>query len=189
MDGTEIIWYITSLLVLWYHSQMAGTVKLVRQFQPTVHFVIRNAPHSITFRNRLICPNQASCLTSLSRNSIKSPALFKSLEPKRSSYDVPQLLQNLTWRTNLTKTNNYIKILPRSFFGFGKNKDEKPQKKRVPKLILIQNPFKWLMLKLDFSVLRNVWDPEFTEKDFKYGSKQVREWTFLHAAVHYSFVD
>ncbi|GBP44369.1 m-AAA protease-interacting protein 1, mitochondrial [Eumeta japonica] len=48
-----------------------------------------------------------------------------------------------------------------------------PKKKRkVPKLILLQNPFKWLMIKIDFSVLRNIWDPAFKEKEFKFGTKQ-----------------
>ena len=56
--------------------------------------------------------------------------------------------------------------------SFGR-KSEKPKKKRVPKLILLQNPLTWLMIKIDFSVLRNIWDPCFVEKDFKFGTKQV----------------
>lgn len=158
---------------------MAGTVKLVRQFQPAAHFILRNAPCNVTLRNCLTSPNQPSCIPSLSCNCYEAPIQFKSLEPKRNSYGVPQFLQNLPWQTNLLKPGDLIKVLPRSFFGFGKNKDDKPQKKRVPKLILIQNPFKWLMIKLDFTVLRSVWDSEFREKDFKIGTKQVKSWQVL----------
>ncbi|XP_049866239.1 m-AAA protease-interacting protein 1, mitochondrial-like [Pectinophora gossypiella] len=56
-------------------------------------------------------------------------------------------------------------------FFFGK-KDENPRKKRVPRLILVQNPLTWLMIKIDFGVLKTVWDPSFIEREFKFGTKQ-----------------
>ncbi|CAG4937639.1 unnamed protein product [Colias eurytheme] len=46
------------------------------------------------------------------------------------------------------------------------------KKKRIPKLILLQNPFNWLMTKIDFTVLRRVWDPTFREKEFRFGTTQ-----------------
>lgn len=61
---------------------------------------------------------------------------------------------------------------PKTFFFRRNNKDPKNKKRRVPKLILIQNPFTWLMIKIDFTVLRNVWDYGFEEKEFKFGTKQ-----------------
>lgn len=69
----------------------------------------------------------------------------------------------------------YWSIEVPKYISFGKK--EKPKNKRVPKLILIQNPFTWLMAKIDFKVLRSIWDPNFVEEDFKLGTKQV--WTFL----------
>ncbi|XP_045446560.1 m-AAA protease-interacting protein 1, mitochondrial-like [Melitaea cinxia] len=56
---------------------------------------------------------------------------------------------------------------------FGHNKEEpKKRKKRIPKLILLQNPFTWIMIKIDFGILRRVWDPEFQEREFKFGTRQ-----------------
>ncbi|XP_041976452.1 m-AAA protease-interacting protein 1, mitochondrial-like [Aricia agestis] len=46
------------------------------------------------------------------------------------------------------------------------------QEKKIPRLILLQNPWTWFMVKLDFTVLRNLWDPTFHEKEFKYGATQ-----------------
>ncbi|KAJ0179946.1 hypothetical protein K1T71_004537 [Dendrolimus kikuchii] len=97
----------------------------------------------------------------------KVPLQFRQLNNTRheNKYDV-KLLQKSDDRLNL------LKGLPRSFFF--KNKDDKPkkEKRRVPKLILLQNPFTWLMIKIDFTVLKNIWDSDFEEKEFKYGTRQ-----------------
>ncbi|KAJ8732104.1 hypothetical protein PYW08_014834 [Mythimna loreyi] len=65
---------------------------------------------------------------------------------------------------------SFVKSFQKSFSW--RRKSEAPRKRRVPKLILLQNPLTWLMIKIDFSVLRNIWDPLFVEKEFKYGTKQ-----------------
>ncbi|KAJ8732676.1 hypothetical protein PYW07_015275 [Mythimna separata] len=65
---------------------------------------------------------------------------------------------------------SFVKSFRKSF-SWGRKRDL-PRKRRVPKLILLQNPLTWLMIKIDFSVLRNIWDPLFVEKEFKYGTKQ-----------------
>ncbi|XP_011559343.3 uncharacterized protein LOC105389845 [Plutella xylostella] len=71
-----------------------------------------------------------------------------------------------------TFSSKLLNSISRTFF-FRKNDDKTDdQRKRVPKLILVQNPFKWLMLKIDFNVLRRLWDPTFVETDFKFGTKQ-----------------
>ncbi|XP_049766883.1 m-AAA protease-interacting protein 1, mitochondrial-like [Schistocerca cancellata] len=49
--------------------------------------------------------------------------------------------------------------------------NEKPNKP-FPKVLYIQNPFSWLMNKLDFGILKNTWDPQFNESEFKRGAKQ-----------------
>ncbi|XP_047514776.1 m-AAA protease-interacting protein 1, mitochondrial [Pieris napi] len=53
-----------------------------------------------------------------------------------------------------------------------RRKGPSKKSKRIPKLILLQNPFTWLMTKIDFIVLRRVWDSTFREKDFKFGATQ-----------------
>ncbi|KOB73374.1 Uncharacterized protein OBRU01_10857, partial [Operophtera brumata] len=93
--------------------------------------------------------------------------LFRQLEPPRQLDKIPKLLQNNT------KAVNFLKGLPKSFmFRRKKHEDQEKKKKRVPKLVLIQNPFTWLMIKIDFRVLRKIWDSGFQENDFKFGTKQ-----------------
>lgn len=95
--------------------------------------------------------------------------LEKSLTLYRP-FDLPNTQSKLL--NNDTSGVKFLKGLPKSFF-FGRRKDQPKKKKRVPKLILVQNPFTWLMTKIDFIVLRKIWDPSFQERDFKYGTKQV----------------
>ncbi|CAH2107419.1 unnamed protein product [Euphydryas editha] len=73
-------------------------------------------------------------------------------------------------------------------FTFGRNKDvPKKRKKRIPKLILLQNPFTWIMIKIDFSILRRIWDPEFQEREFKFGTRQaISRVTQLISGGHYN---
>lgn len=60
-----------------------------------------------------------------------------------------------------------------------RRKEPKKTKKRTPKLILLQNPFTWLMTKINLVVLRRAWDPAFRENDFKYGTTQVVQNTII----------
>ncbi|XP_047986158.1 uncharacterized protein LOC125226274 [Leguminivora glycinivorella] len=91
---------------------------------------------------------------------------FHSLEPIKPK-NVDSKLPHLSKLSKFDLVNGF----PKTFFN-RKPKDSKPKKKRVPKLILLQNPFTWLMTKIDFRVLRTIWDPSFREKDFKIGTKQ-----------------
>ncbi|XP_046393556.1 uncharacterized protein LOC124161296 [Ischnura elegans] len=50
----------------------------------------------------------------------------------------------------------------------GRN-DETPEQKSV--ILYIQNPFRWLVNKLDFGMLRRAWDPTFKENEFRDGTK------------------
>ncbi|XP_071442410.1 m-AAA protease-interacting protein 1, mitochondrial-like [Hetaerina americana] len=50
-----------------------------------------------------------------------------------------------------------------------RNNDNSPTKSLV---LYIQNPVRWLVNKLDFSMLRRAWDPNFRENEFKNGAKQ-----------------
>lgn len=105
-------------------------------------------------------PSQSSLIRSFSLQKGYNTDKFKQLEPQRTKFDVKLLRQFDFFNT----------LHQRTFFF---RKRDKPDKKRVPKLILIQNPFTWLMIKIDFGVLRTVWDPYFAEKEFKFGTKQV----------------
>ncbi|RVE42025.1 hypothetical protein evm_013329 [Chilo suppressalis] len=153
---------------------MAGTIKLLRgRGLPTVLFMSNIARVSSINLNYLLFSNPlrtsfsnhlrtSSIRISPSIKHLSKPTLFRHLNPDRT--DVPKLL-----RPNLCNFD-IINGFPKSFFF--RRKDRDPKKRRVPKLILIQNPFTWLMIKIDFSVLRNVWDPSFEESEFKYGTKQ-----------------
>lgn len=103
---------------------------------------------------------QQFAIRSFSQQKAYNTDKFKQLEPQRTKFDVKLLRQFDFFNT----------FNQRTFFF---RKRDKPDKKRVPKLILIQNPFTWLMIKIDFGVLKTVWDPYFAEKEFKFGTKQV----------------
>ncbi|XP_013186095.2 m-AAA protease-interacting protein 1, mitochondrial [Amyelois transitella] len=89
---------------------------------------------------------------------------FRQLEPKRNQHNDEKLLQPVS-----KQSYDLMNGFPKTFF-FKRKRD--PNKKRVPKLILVQNPFTWIMIKIDFCVLRHVWDPSFQENEFKFGTKQ-----------------
>lgn len=123
--------------------------------------VLRNKQSFDTFKN-LFAPSYSSLIRSFSQQKVYNTDKFKQLEPQRSKFDV-----------KLMRQFDFFNILNQRTFFFRKR--DKPDKKRVPKLILIQNPFTWLMIKIDFGVLRTVWDPYFAEKEFKFGTKQVND--------------
>ncbi|XP_037875022.2 m-AAA protease-interacting protein 1, mitochondrial [Bombyx mori] len=143
---------------------MAVPIKYVRRLYPlasrwntikNLHLGINRPVYSIT-----------SYVTNL-QNSFCYPQNVKRSEYRQMKHE----RNNDRKLFDSTKVAKFFKGFPKNFF-FG-NKEKKPKNiKRVPKLILLQNPIKWLMIKIDFSVLRNVWDPTFEEKDFKYGTKQ-----------------
>ncbi|XP_047020095.1 m-AAA protease-interacting protein 1, mitochondrial isoform X2 [Helicoverpa zea] len=115
---------------------------------------------AITSYPQTTVPNPVTC------SYFKNPVEFRQLNPRRNDSGDSKLL--IGSKSSL----KFLKDFPKSF-GFGrKTNKNKNQKKRVPKLILLQNPFTWLMIKIDFSVLRNIWDPTFVEREFKYGTKQ-----------------
>lgn len=109
----------------------------------------------------MFTPTHSSLIRSFSQQKAFNTDRFKQLEPQRTKFDVKLL----------SKFDFFNTLNQRTFFF---RKRDKPDKKRVPKLILIQNPFTWLMIKIDFGVLRTVWDPHFVEKEFKFGTKQVK---------------
>ncbi|KAJ2946936.1 hypothetical protein O0L34_g16280 [Tuta absoluta] len=131
-------------------------------------FVFALQPHLIPRSNRtVILPIQTTFLRRTSEYKHEFPAnesnvFYRQLQP-RSSDIKRQLLQN-------KQPLQFVCAFPRTFL-FRKKKKPKDNK-RVPKLVLVQNPFTWLMIKLDFGILRTLWDPSFAEKDFKFGTKQ-----------------
>lgn len=148
---------------------MAAEIKLLaRRIWPVTRFAVQTKCFSSIASKRLIQPDKCVALFKPDPTN-----LFRQLEPPRPPDISPKLLQNNT------NAANFLKGLPKTFI-FRRKKVEEPdddrnknkKKKRVPKLILIQNPLTWLMIKIDFSVLRNIWDPGFQEKEFKFGTKQ-----------------
>ncbi|KAF9798853.1 hypothetical protein SFRURICE_020417 [Spodoptera frugiperda] len=103
----------------------------------------------------------------LNTNFYNQSLEFRQLEPRRNDCGDDKFIQPAKGSLS------FIKEFQRSF-GFSSRNDnpQKNRKRRVPRLILLQNPFTWLMIKIDFSVLRNIWDPSFHERDFKFGTKQ-----------------
>lgn len=147
---------------------MAGTVKLLGGRGWYVISQIPSLLHSNTGTFSRILNRPLTSYVRVFPNISKEKLLvqYRQLNPQRS--DTSRLLE--TNKSQFDLLNGF----PKTFFFRRKNEDPKGRKRRVPKLILIQNPFTWLMIKIDFSVLRNVWDPSFEEKEFKFGTKQVR---------------
>ncbi|CAB3242884.1 unnamed protein product [Arctia plantaginis] len=149
---------------------------IARQLSPIVTRFLPPGSYSITFvTSRLsILSNVPSAShtkrSKLSVNTISQiysniPLLYQQLDPHNNNSG-DNLSQSSKGSQNLGTG------LPRSFSFKRKPLKDNKGKRRVPKLILVQNPFTWLMIKIDFSVLRNIWDPTFQESEFKYGTKQ-----------------
>lgn len=153
------------------YFQMASTIKLLpRYICPVVtrQFSLKQANFCNFFRVVRCTSNEASTTQSQGLTCFNSNSKidFRQFDPRRNDRG-----DNLLQRSK--NSLSFLKGFQKSFTF--RRKDEKPknQKRRVPKLILIQNPLTWLMIKIDFSVLRNIWDPSFEEKEFKFGTKQV----------------
>lgn len=143
---------------------MAGTLKLLggRGWSAISQLPSVLQCNTSNFNNFICRPRTSLVRASPIKKS--SSIQYRQLNPHRT--DSSKLLQPAIKQFEL------LNGFPKKFFF--RRKDQDPEKKRrVPKLILIQNPFTWLMIKIDFSVLRNVWDPAFEEKQFKFGTKQV----------------
>ncbi|XP_068630657.1 m-AAA protease-interacting protein 1, mitochondrial-like [Battus philenor] len=127
--------------------------------------IVKRTFKSISYNSRevLTSPCKTNLMHNVSFSNKKFPVNYVHLEKKKK--DNPKLLQPSNLSLEL------LKALPKTF-TFRRREDPNKRKKRVPKLILLQNPFRWLMTKIDFRVLRSVWDPSFTEKEFQYGTKQ-----------------
>ncbi|KAL0840435.1 hypothetical protein ABMA28_015689 [Loxostege sticticalis] len=145
---------------------MAGTIKLLggRGWR-SVSQIPSLLKCDVGYRySYLLSSSRSSLVRVIPRLKQNSHIQFRQFNPQRN--DIPKLLQ---------PTHNPTEFLngfPRSFFFRRRNEKPDDRKRRVPRLILIQNPFTWLMIKIDFSVLRNVWDPSFEEREFKFGTKQ-----------------
>ncbi|XP_059062124.1 m-AAA protease-interacting protein 1, mitochondrial [Achroia grisella] len=146
---------------------MAGAARLLVKCSWPVAYIIEPLLTCCKYNSTWILPIplHTPTPTLLSSRFKFQPSLqFRQFNPPRQLID-PKLLQKRSKRTF-----DFLNGFPKSFFF--RKRDNKKRKKRVPKLILVQNPFTWLMLKIDFSVLRNIWDPTFIEKEFKFGTKQ-----------------
>lgn len=104
---------------------------------------------------------QIICKRSISSIQQEFSSNFRELEPKGTLNEAH-------------KRFDFRNTFSRNFFWRHNDDSPKKRKKRIPKLILVQNPLTWLMIKIDFSVLRHLWDPSFEEKEFKFGTKQVK---------------
>ncbi|XP_045764646.1 m-AAA protease-interacting protein 1, mitochondrial isoform X2 [Maniola jurtina] len=114
--------------------------------------------------NILTC--QIICKRSISSIQREFFSNFRALESKSSFKDDANIhgsKQHFDFLSTISRT-----------FMFRRRDSDLPQKRkrRIPKLILVQNPLTWLKTKIDFTVLRYVWDPTFEEKEFKFGAKQ-----------------
>ncbi|XP_075970511.1 uncharacterized protein LOC142972938 [Anticarsia gemmatalis] len=169
---------------------MAVSFKLLeRQLCPVVSRIIRDSTENYNIFcliKRLPIQSQTQAITvhSFSQMCNHFPTLYRQLEPPRYDCGDSKLLHKSE------SSHRFVKGLPKSFsFKRKPIRDDKSknEKRRVPKLILVQNPFTWLMIKIDFSVLRNIWDPTFQEKEFKYGTKQaISRITQVISSGHYT---
>lgn len=155
---------------------MAVIIKILRQFLPIklpVQQLKEASKLTVDIKKQFnysskIVEHGCSYLTILKN-------FFNLSSQHKYSCNQRKILENVNRQSLQLSTQRY-------FWNFGRKRNP-DSKKRVPKLILVQNPLSWLMIKVDFSVLRNVWDPTFQEKEFKYGTKQVKN---IHIYVLYS---
>ncbi|XP_030023436.2 m-AAA protease-interacting protein 1, mitochondrial [Manduca sexta] len=143
---------------------MAVSTKLFKGFRPIAPLFATLANHYLPLSKAYLTSQSFSCGTCYFKHEL--PKYFRHLEPPRGLNNYPNLF--------LSSNNalSFFKGLAKPFTFKRKDKGPKKQKKRVPKLILLQNPLTWLMIKIDFGVLKNIWDSTFEEKEFKYGTKQ-----------------
>ncbi|XP_013178096.1 PREDICTED: uncharacterized protein C2orf47 homolog, mitochondrial-like [Papilio xuthus] len=131
--------------------------------RPTSLALVKKSYKCINYNSGLITsPCKTKYTNNLYLDQQKFPLNFSQLDTNRNNKS--NLLQQSKFSLDL------LKAFPKTFTVAQRGPNKR--KKRVPKLILLQNPFRWLMTKIDFSVLRSVWDPSFTEKEFKFGTKQ-----------------
>lgn len=86
------------------------------------------------------------------------------------------------FKISVTKTNHVFNLQnsDQDFKSFStgtllqKNRSNNgyTHQKQVPTLLYIQNPITWLINKIDFKMLKNAWDPDFDENEFKRGTIQ-----------------
>lgn len=134
---------------------------IIANLKPQVNLITDGWPKEPFEHHKHLSTNTLTCLKYDFTNQ------FRQLYPPERQNKKSMFLEKYVSPTNFSKG------LPKSFGFRKKTNNPKSTKKRVPKLILVQNPITWLMNKIDFSVLRNVWDSSFQEKEFKYGTKQV----------------
>ncbi|XP_063532190.1 uncharacterized protein LOC134742911 [Cydia strobilella] len=136
----------------------------------TLHLPVAVNRHSLIlarYASAWRVPSNSTKKIHFQTNFTQNSTEFHSLEPIKPR-NVDSKLPYLSKLSKFDLVNGF----PKTIFFNRKPNDSKPRKKRVPKLILLQNPFTWLMTKIDFRVLRTIWDPLFREKDFKIGTKQ-----------------
>lgn len=133
--------------------------------------------HGKSIRKSEILTCQITCQRSITSIQREFSHIFRPFQYKLCTKDTSKLL-------NSKRNFELYKNFSRSFI-FGRNSQSpKKRKRRIPKLILLQNPFSWLVNKIDFRVLRYVWDPDFKEKEFKFGTRQVK---LLHIIYLFNF--
>jgi hypothetical protein len=81
----------------------------------------------------------------------------------------------ISWKQHVRKHvmtyNCSVSVVSRSFHHTSENYEK--EKKPLPKLLYVQNPITWLVIKLDFRMLKQTWDPQFDEYEFRRGTVQV----------------
>ncbi|CAH2236984.1 jg9477 [Pararge aegeria aegeria] len=152
---------------------MIGTTKnIVKACWPfatrRANFIGKAKCHTIYSQSRtpntLTC--QIVCKRSIASIQQEFSSNFRALKPRRCLNDDAKTHSS---QRHVDLLNTFSRTL---MFRRRDNESPKKRKRRIPKLILVQNPLTWLMIKIDFSVLRHVWDPTFEEKEFKLGTKQ-----------------
>lgn len=65
----------------------------------------------------------------------------------------------------------------------------KAQPRKKPKCLYVQGPIQWVKCKVKFQYLKYGWDWEFSEKEFKEGTKQVNNvWSFVVEIIGNNYI-
>lgn len=67
---------------------------------------------------------------------------------------------------------NQLRCLPSARIHASPSRHEGGKAVSSTKSLILQNPFRWLAVFLDFMELKNRWDPDFNRKEFLDGTKQ-----------------
>ena len=142
------------------HLASLGLEKI--QFQDYVYLHDPNHKRKMSYKEELLQKNlRDSSLSNISKNDVlKRKNAVRSFSSFSNNGHISGINQKRNMSTNAPNDNKKKGI---SLF-------------KLPRELVIVNPFHWIDMKLKYMGLTNTLDPNFSEAEFIKGAKQVSEW-------------